>query len=226
VIFFLLAVAIILTSPYLLLTAYTGKFWGTQAWFFGIEGYVPIEIIERNLFGIALGRLKWSTNGSKLSEHHEAKDISALVGECEAVLPKIPETHPHQTSQYPRPTHNGRERLFTLVDTYSMTVTLFRAARPPAAVMICGREGGMQRAVLCSYDWRTQTFCRETVLRMKTIVVEKMFRIDRFRFSLFDGQKFRADVEKAAREKEEAAREETEVNSTTSTMFGGVSCSS
>lgn len=210
IIMFILAMAIILTSPYLLLTTYRGKFWGTQAWFFGIEGYVPIGIIEQNLFGINLGRLKWSTNGSTRSEHHEAKGRSALEGECEAVLPNIPETQQPQTSQSAPPTHDGHERLFTLVDTYSMTVTLLRAVRPPVAVMICGREGGMQRAVLCSYDWRTQTFCRETVLRMKTMVVEKMFRVDRFRFSLIDGQKFRADVEKATKEKEEAERQAAE----------------
>jgi hypothetical protein len=92
------------------------------------------------------------------------------------------------------PQHDGEERLFTLVDTYSMTVTLFRATRPPVAVIICGSEGGMQRAVLCSYEWRTQTFCRETVLRMKTMVVEKMFRVDRFQFSLLNGVRFRANA--------------------------------
>lgn len=204
IIIFALSMVVVLTSPYLLLASYKGKFWGTQAWFFGIEGYMPIEIIERNLFGIDLGRLKWSTNGSTLSEHREAKDRSTLVGECEAVPPNIPETQPHQAAQSALPKQDGQERLFTLVDTYSMTVTLFRAVRPPVAVMVCGREGGMQRAVLCSYDWRTQTFCRETVLRMKTLVVEKMFRVDRFRFSLINGQSFRADVEKAAREKAEA----------------------
>jgi hypothetical protein len=45
---------------------------------------------------------------------------------------------------------------------------------------------------------------------MKTMVVEKMFRVDRFRFSLIDGQKFRADVEKATKEKEEAERQAAE----------------
>lgn len=76
------------------------------------------------------------------------------------------------------------ETLFTLIDTYSMTATCFYAERPPVAVMICGQKGGMQRAVLCSYDWRRQTFTRETVLRMKTLVLDRMFRIDRFRFAL------------------------------------------
>ena len=59
-----------------------------------------------------------------------------------------------------------------------MTVTMFRAVRPPVAVLLCGSEGGMQRAVMCSYDWPTQTLYRETVLRMKTLVLEKMSRVD------------------------------------------------
>ena len=92
----------------------------------------------------------------------------------------------------PRPRKMIGKRLFTLVDTYTMTVTLFEATRPPAAVLIGGREGGMQRAVLCSYDWKTHNFCRETVLRMKTMAVDKMFRVDRF--SLQDGLQYRAST--------------------------------
>jgi hypothetical protein len=221
----------VLSSPILLLFMYRGKFWGTQAWFFGIEGYVDLDTLETCLFGINLGRLKWSTSGSILSNHHIAEGSGFLERECEALLPeaidsaiqpsqsnfgaKVPvtrgsrlwyklwtrwryrEANPSNgsaTENRPPPQHDGQERLFTIVDTYSMTVTLFRARRPPVAVIICGSEGGMQRAVLCSYDWRTQTFCRETVLRMKTMVIEKMFRVDRFRFSLLDGVSFRANV--------------------------------
>ncbi|KAF2192136.1 hypothetical protein K469DRAFT_554704 [Zopfia rhizophila CBS 207.26] len=73
---------------------------------------------------------------------------------------------------------------FTLIGTYTMTTTALSAERPPSVVIIWGRDGGMQRAVLCSYDWMTQTFCRETVLRMKTLVLDRMFRVERFRFAL------------------------------------------
>ena len=218
VIFFVLSMIIVLALPYLLLITYRGKFWGTQAWFFGIEGQLPIGTIEEYLFGINLGRLKWSSNGSILSRHQISTRQDALEGECEALTPNTTQNQQVQTTENeprhptnlagqreaPRPdteetqqaqtTQNDRQRLFTLVDTYTMTVTLFEAARPPAAVLICGREGGMQRAVLCSYDWRTQTFCRETVLRMKTMAVDKMFRVDRFRFSLQDGPQYRAST--------------------------------
>ena len=76
------------------------------------------------------------------------------------------------------------DRLFTLIDTYTLTVTTFRAVHPPSAVLICGREGGAQRALLCSYDFRTQTFHRETVLRMQTNVLNRLDRVERFRFSM------------------------------------------
>jgi len=50
--------------------------------------------------------------------------------------------------------------------------------------LLCGSEGGMQRAVMCSYDWPSQTLYRETVLRMETRVLEKMSRINRVNFGL------------------------------------------
>jgi hypothetical protein len=78
----------------------------------------------------------------------------------------------------------GALKIFTLVDTYTLTVMMFAAVRPPVAVLLCGSEGGMQRAVMCSYDWPTQTLYRETVLRMETPVLERMSRVNRFRFGL------------------------------------------
>jgi len=75
-------------------------------------------------------------------------------------------------------------RLFTLVDTNTMIVTMFEAVRPPVAVLLCGTEGGMQRAIACSYQWTTGTCYRETVLRMETTVLEKMSRVSRFRFGV------------------------------------------
>lgn len=81
----------------------------------------------------------------------------------------------------------GEERVFTLVDTNTLTVTLFSAVRPPVAVVLCGNEGGMQRALLCSYEWSSQTLYRESVLRMETPVLEKMSRVGRFRLGLRRG---------------------------------------
>ena len=166
IVIFLFTMIIVLTSPYILLTSYKGKLWSTQAEFFGIEGEADIKQVEKYLFGFCHNRLGWSTNGSLLSKHKTNEN-----GEC---MPDDPDAGVVRSSQ----------RLFTLIDTYTMTATLFTAERPPTTVMMCGSEGGMQRAVLCSYEWHTQTFRRETVLRMKTMVLDRMFHVDEFRFSL------------------------------------------
>ena len=69
-------------SPYLLRLLYLGKFWNTQAWFFGFEGYMDIDAIERQIFGARLNRMEWSVNGSPLSRHY--KDPN---GECVGLDP-------------------------------------------------------------------------------------------------------------------------------------------
>ena len=65
-----------------------------------------------------------------------------------------------------------------------MEVTLFEAVRPPVCFILCASEGGMQRAVGCSYDWTTQTFYRETVLRLPTDVLNRMDRVPRVRMGI------------------------------------------
>jgi hypothetical protein len=169
--FLAVALASILASPYMLRVLYMGKSWGTQPWFFGFEGYADIETIETKIFGVYTGRLMWSPFGSELSENQQNRD-----GECIGIDPT--------TRRDLNEIATGNLKLFTLVDTYTMTVTLFRSVRPPVAILLCGSEGGMQRAVMCSYDWKTQTLYRETVLRMKTLVLEKMSRVDSLQLGL------------------------------------------
>lgn len=174
----LLALVIILASPYLVRVLYGGKLWGTQAWFQGFEGYMDLATIESHIFGAYMGRLKWSTSGSPISRH-----VMNEFGECVGVDPM---TRPDVRAMVhlARVGGFGEMKVFTLVDTYTLTVTMFTAVRPPVAVLLCGHEGGMQRAVMCSYDWAAQTLYRETVLRMETPVLERMFRVNRFRFGL------------------------------------------
>lgn len=164
--------AFFLASPYLLKNLFYGKFWSTQARFYGIEGYYEIAKLEEQLFGINHGRLRWSSNASLHSDTILAEDGLNFEGR-----------NPHVPVRIPKRDAEGRF-LFTLVDTYVMEATAFYAQRPPTVVMILGREGGMQRAALCSYDWRAQSFCREVVLRMKTVVLNRMSRVDKFRFML------------------------------------------
>lgn len=177
-IFLVVSLVLILLSPYIIRLLYTGKLWDTQAWFFGFEGYMDISTIERHIFGADMGHLKWSANGSPLSVHAPNE-----YGECIGLDPtSVPETA--EKVKQAINAQNGDERIFTLVDTNTLTVTLFSAVRPPIAVVLCGVEGGMQRALLCSYDWSTQTLYRESVMRMETYILEKMQRVGRLRLGL------------------------------------------
>ncbi|KAI0847440.1 hypothetical protein F5Y00DRAFT_271177 [Daldinia vernicosa] len=180
IIFLVPGAIVFFLAPYMIFELYRGEFWSTQATFIGIEG-VPANLgwVERNLFGLNQGRLKWSVAGSTLSQHKLSAD-----DECEALPPKDSTPASNLTNRNKTNYTNGEERPFTLIDTYTRTATVFYAVRPPTALIVCGQEGGMQRAVLCSYDWQRGTFSREAVVRVKTIVLERMFRVDRFRFAL------------------------------------------
>ena len=136
VILLLYGAIMLLLAPYLLLSLYGAGFWHFQPWLFGFEGYLPVDVIEKQLFG-ERGRLLWSLYGSALPRQHEDAhgdmvavdpisdpDVRALVARARTAAP-------------------GAMRVFSLVDTHSMTVTLFEARRPPAAFLMLGSEGGM-----------------------------------------------------------------------------------
>jgi hypothetical protein len=97
-------------SPYLLRILYLGKFWGTQGWFFGLEGYMDIDTIERQIFGARLGRMKWTAYASPLSRHHQNE-----YGEC---VPDDPTTDPSVATlvENAKRAQPGQQRIFTLVD--------------------------------------------------------------------------------------------------------------
>jgi hypothetical protein len=142
---------------------------------------MDIATIETHIFGAYMKRLSWSPFGSPLSRHAPGKH-----GECVGLDPTSHPKTQRRVKDASRDEINGAEakkmRVFTLVDTFTMTVTMFEAERPPVAVLIFGTEGGMQRAVLCSYHSITHTFAREGVLRMDTRVLGRMARVARLRF--------------------------------------------
>ncbi|CAG7559606.1 unnamed protein product [Fusarium equiseti] len=178
VMFLLLFLYIWLITPNLVRVIYGGKFADTQAEMFGFEGHLNAPTIERAIFGGNFGRFSWTTNGSTLS-----RSVVNELGERVGIDPcKDPEIRMKvEAAKQARP---GDMRIFTLVDTYNMELTLFEAVRPPVTLMFCATEGGMQRAIGCSYDWETQTMFRETVLRMPTTALNRMGRVPRFRMGI------------------------------------------
>lgn len=169
---------IALWAPALLLILYDGRVWDTQPWLFGFEGYLPVDEMERKVFGVCRGRLTWGANASSPLSHHE-------LHANRWVAPRDPCSNPKTKGKVDAAAQKaGEVKIFTIVDTYSMTATLFEARRPPVALLICGSEGGMQRALGCSFDWTTSTFYRETVLRLETRVLSRMDRVRRVRLGI------------------------------------------
>ncbi|KAI9162814.1 hypothetical protein HJFPF1_04407 [Paramyrothecium foliicola] len=173
------SISVFFAAPWIIRQAYSGKLWEAQPWFFGFEGYMPIEDIEAKLLGSYQGRLSWSHYASSPLSHHIVKDERW-------VIPRDPCEHPETRQLVERARHAepGQSRVFTIVDTHSMTATLFEANRPPEVLLVCGSEGGMQRALGCSFEWTTSTFYKETVLRLETRVLERMDRIRRVRLGI------------------------------------------
>ncbi|KAL6715326.1 hypothetical protein ACLMJK_007592 [Lecanora helva] len=161
-----LALFVTFMSPFSIRWLYLGKVWFAQPWLIGFEGHMPLADIENHLFGVNLDRLSWSTTGSSLARHNFMKSDkyeNYYEGQDPADDPDI-----NERIQSVAGKGEDDEKIFTLVDTYTMTVTLFSALQPPVAAVMCGEEGGMQRALLCSWDWTNNTLYRETVLRMET----------------------------------------------------------
>ncbi|KAJ4186295.1 hypothetical protein NW759_016951 [Fusarium solani] len=178
VIFLLLFLWVWLMTPNLVRVIYSGKFADTQAEMFGFEGHLNAPTIERAIFGGNFGRFSWSTNGSPLS-----RNAVNEFGERLGIDPcKDPEVRMKvEAAKHARP---GDKRIFTLIDTYNMELTLFEAVRPPVALLFCASESGMQRAIGCSYEWETSTMYRETVLRMPTTALNRIGRVPRFRLGI------------------------------------------
>ncbi|KAF2162115.1 hypothetical protein M409DRAFT_69329 [Zasmidium cellare ATCC 36951] len=178
VVFIIYSLIAIIGAPWFVKLLYGGKFWQTQPWLFGFEGYLPVETIEKQVFGTNLGRLSWSPYSSPLSRHKRNEH-----DECIGIDPT---TDPEVRSLVSQATHAtpGQMRVFTIVDTGNMEVTMFQAIRPPVAFLLAGEEGGMQRAVGVSYQWETQTCYRETIMRMPTTTKDLMTQVNRVRFGL------------------------------------------
>ena len=137
-----------------------------------------------------------SSSSLLLPATHEIDTVSTYPIEtidptspCSACLPPNPPTcrhHPTPASCHAMSTGAamGEMKVFTLVDTYNLTVTLFHAVRPPTVLLVGGSEGGTKRAIACSLDMTTGTLYRETVLRIPSQSADRMESVPRVRLGL------------------------------------------
>jgi hypothetical protein len=156
--FLILTLILTFSSPWTIVVLYGGKVWGAAPWLIGFEGTLPIKEIEQMTFGNAIGRLSYAPSSSLW----QGKDRKERIGKGPAWIEE----------SAPKPQLPLGQRFFTLIDTGTMTVSVFAAERPPSVALIVGREGGMLRVALCHYERSTATLFKETVLRMETPMLD------------------------------------------------------
>lgn len=141
----------------------------------GFEGTLPMKKIEKVMYGNYQNRLSYEASTTPFSEN--LRDLKYRVG----VEPKDPKFWDEERIRLKVP---STHRLFTIVNTGSMTVSVISAERPPVVALICGREGGMLRTLLCSWRFETNTLYREGVMRVSSSLERMAIPNDWLKISL------------------------------------------
>lgn len=152
-------------APLAVRKLFGGKIRDSAPWLIGFEGVMPINELERVVFGNCRGRLTYESSSTPFCERHAHERLGrepfwvARSSSSQLIVDPPPLPHGH--------------RFFTLVDTGQLTVSIFSAVRPPSVALICGREGGMLRTLLCHYERSNNCLYRETVIRMDSMTMNK-----------------------------------------------------
>ncbi|KAL9598289.1 MAG: hypothetical protein Q9219_004590 [cf. Caloplaca sp. 3 TL-2023] len=167
-----------LGAPSAVRRLYGGRVMQSAPWLVGFEGVLPAAELETLIFGNNESRLTYDPSSTPFCE----RDPDERIG----VEPKWISD---PSLQHPRPALPKGHRLFTLVDTGSLTVSVFSARRPPSVALVCGREGGMLRAVLCHYERSDNCLYKETVVRMDSVTLNQAKGLSWIKIGLADNRK-------------------------------------
>ncbi|KAF9876695.1 hypothetical protein CkaCkLH20_05541 [Colletotrichum karsti] len=165
---YLMAVAI----PFISKKIFAQAFAKCKPCLVGFEGVMPLEELERHIFGVVVNRLEYSPSASRIFTDDDDLDPdnrAYLHGKPEWIEKKSHGLGNHDDKI--RKLLMKGQRVFTLVDLGEFSVTIFAAERPPSVALLAGREGGMLRAVLCSWDPLNDCLYKETVVRMPSNVL-------------------------------------------------------
>ncbi|KAG4432910.1 hypothetical protein IFR05_011603 [Cadophora sp. M221] len=166
--FFAVGLILSLVGPFSVRRLYGGQVLQSSPNLIGFEGVLPLEKLEPLIFGNNNGRLSYAPSATPFSYNY--RDSSERVGlEPSWIANALTDSSGLASVQNNLPKGH---HLFTLVDTGSLSVCVFSAERPPTVALLCGREGGMLRAVLCSWRFKNDCLYRETVVRMPSDVYE------------------------------------------------------
>jgi len=189
-----------LAAPKSVRLLYGGRVMQSAPWLIGFEGVMPIDKLERTIFGnvngpvivrsndksadpsaktsdeVEHGRLTYEPSSTPFSERERGERIGKE--------PLWVRDSGNPASVNDRPLLPKGHRFFTLVDTGSLTVSIFSAVRPPSVALICGREGGMLRTVLCHYERSNNCLYKETVMRMDSMTLNQAKTLSWIKLSL------------------------------------------
>ena len=151
-------------APHAVLRLFGGTVLESSPHLVGLEGTMPIDQLEKMVFGDSQGRLTYEPSSTPFG--FDNRDPELRIGREPAW---VRDSRPEDAQPPLYPDHH----IFTLVDTGNLTVTIFQARKPPTVALICGAEGGMLRAVLCSWRFSNDCLYKETVIRVPTSTWEQ-----------------------------------------------------
>ena len=155
---------------------YGGKITESAPWLIGFEGVLPVQELEQLVFGNYLERLTYEPSSTPYCE----REPYERLGREPLWVKESTSAHPTHAPPALKPGH----RFFTLVDTGQLTISIFSAERPPSVALICGREGGMLRTLLCHYERSNNCLYRETVIRMDSTLLNRAQELSWIKLSL------------------------------------------
>lgn len=136
---------------------------------------MPLHDLEKIIYGNFNDRLSYSVSSTV---------FSGKLRDTELRMSKEPRDRKHWKNVFQELKLPATHRIFTLVDTGNMTVSVISAERPPVVALICGREGGMLRVLLCSWRFEKNCLYREGVVRMRSSLEALATRNDWLKISL------------------------------------------
>ena len=151
-------------APHTVHRVFGGQVLESAPYLVGLEGTMPIDQLEKMIFGDSQGRLAYEPSSTPFAFDNRHPKLRLGTEPT-----WIRDSRPDQASPPIYPDHH----IFTLVDTGNLTVSIFQARKPPTVALICGAEGGMLRAVLCSWRFANDCLYKETVIRLQSSTWEQ-----------------------------------------------------
>lgn len=165
--FVLVAITLSAAAPFSVRRLFGGKVEKSSPNLVGFEGVMPIHDLEKVIFGNADGRLTYAPSSTPFCALRHARHVRERKGYEPSWVKDASIRDERLRDVLPAGHH-----LFTLVDMGDLSVSIFSAERPPTVALLCGREGGMVRAALCSWRFENDCLYKETVMRFSSTVYE------------------------------------------------------